>query len=247
MIERVVLLHGFTQTGASWSPLRHAFAARHIEVVAPDLPGHGERADVRADLWASARLALADGGAAAYAGYSMGGRVALHAALLRPDLVDRLVLVGATAGIDDEAERDARAQADDDLAASIERDGVDAFLDRWLAGPLFASLDDEQAGLEHRSRDGAGLASSLRLAGTGTMTPLWDRLGEIKCPVLCVAGQRDSKFRDLAERMAAAWGGPAAVAVIDGAGHACHLEHPAAFLAAVLPFLADHESHSASE
>lgn len=247
MTERVVLLHGFTQTGASWSPLRHAFAARRLEVIAPDLPGHGERVDVTADLWSSARLALADGGAGTYVGYSMGGRVALHAALLRPDLVERLILIAATAGIEDEEEREARAVADDALAATIESDGVTAFLDRWLSGPLFASLPPERAGRESRATDGDGLASSLRHAGTGTMTPLWDRLAEIEIPALFVVGENDAKFRGLAEKLAERWGGPCRVAVIGGAGHACHLEQPAEFLAVAVPFLSDQDLHSATE
>ncbi len=48
------------------------------------------------------------GGRATYVGYSMGGRLCLHLAVARPELVERLVLVSATAGIDDRGERAAR-------------------------------------------------------------------------------------------------------------------------------------------
>jgi 2-succinyl-6-hydroxy-2,4-cyclohexadiene-1-carboxylate synthase len=55
------------------------------------------------------------------------------------------------------------------------------------------------------------------------MTPLWDRLGELAMPVTLVAGERDEKFRAVAERMAGLI--PAArVVVAPGAGHAVHLE-----------------------
>ena len=255
MPGRVTLLHGFTQTGRSWRPLTTGLRAAGFELCAPDLPGHGERSDVRADLWASARLALADGGQSAYLGYSMGGRVALHAALLRPDLVERLILVGATAGIEDEAERDARRRADDALAATIEAEaasgaGLDAFIDRWLAGPLFATLAPEAAGRDERvaTNTAEGLASSLRLAGTGAMEPLWDRLGELGqlgLPVLVVAGALDEKFLALGRRLVDAIGASATLEVIPGAGHACHLEQPAAFLAAAVPFLHDRARPSA--
>lgn len=255
MPGRVTLLHGFTQTGRSWRPLTTGLRAAGFELCTPDLPGHGSRTDVRADLWAAARLALADGGQSAYVGYSMGGRVALHAALLRPDLVERLVLVGATAGIEDEAARDERRRADEALAASIERDaadgaGLDRFIDRWLAGPLFATLPPEAAGRDERvaSNTAEGLASSLRLAGTGTMEPLWGRLGELgrlELPVLVVAGALDEKFLALGQRLVDAIGARATLAVVPGAGHACHLEQPAAFLAAVVPFLHDRASPSA--
>ena len=90
------------------------------------------------------------------------------------------MLLGATGGIDDEGERTARRAADDALAASIEADGVAAFVDRWLAQPLFAGVPDDPADrADRRANTAAGLASSLRLAGTGTQVPVWDRLPEL--------------------------------------------------------------------
>ena len=161
----------------------------------------------------------------------MGGRLALHLALARPDLVQGLVLIGATAGIEDQPERAARRAADEQLAAELERDGVALFLERWLAQPLFASLPPEAAGLDDRLRNtAAGLASSLRLAGTGTQQPLWDQLAELSMPVLVVAGERDDKFSAVGSRIAEAIGPNATFALVPGAGHACHLEQPDEFL-----------------
>ena len=196
-----------------------------------DAPGHGRSSDLAADLPTGAALLGQVGGKAAYVGYSMGGRLALHLALARPDLVGGLVLIGATAGIEDAAERATRRAADDTLAAELERDGLDVFLERWLAQPLFASLPTEAADLEDRRRNtAAGLASSLRLAGTGTQAPLWDRLDALTMPVLVLAGERDEKFAAIGRRMADAIGASATFAVVPGAGHACHLEQPDEFL-----------------
>jgi 2-succinyl-6-hydroxy-2,4-cyclohexadiene-1-carboxylate synthase len=168
----------------------------------------------------------------------MGGRLTLHLALERPALVERVVLVGATGGLDREEERAARRQADDALAADLERDGLDAFLERWLANPLFATLPRDAAALEDRKENTVeGLADSLRRTGTGTQRPLWDDLARLGMPALLVAGERDEKFTALAHRLADGWGGPARVVVIEDAGHACHLEQPDAFLDAVEPFL----------
>ncbi|HEX6785940.1 MAG TPA: alpha/beta fold hydrolase, partial [Acidimicrobiales bacterium] len=104
---RVVLVHGFTQTGRSWAPIA-ADLGRDHEVVLVDAPGHGGSSAGRADLTEGAALLGAAGGRATYVGYSMGGRLALHLALDHPDHVDALVLLGATAGIEDEEERAAR-------------------------------------------------------------------------------------------------------------------------------------------
>src|SRR5260221_8315950 len=120
----------------------------------------------------------------------MGGRISLHAALAHPDLVTGLVLVGATAGIEDQGGRATRRLEDEARAAELERDGVAAFLDHWLTTPLLASVPREAAGVEDRLRNTAGgLASSLRLAGTGAQDPLWGRLSELAMPVLCLAGE----------------------------------------------------------
>jgi 2-succinyl-6-hydroxy-2,4-cyclohexadiene-1-carboxylate synthase len=236
---RVVLVHGFTQTGRSWGVIAAGLSRAH-EVVLVDAPGHGRSADVRAGLWEGARLIGDAGGRGDYVGYSMGGRFCLHLALDRAELVERLVLVGATAGIEDSHERSERRKAESEWAALVEDEGVGRFLDRWLAGPLFSHLTDEQAGRDARLENTAeGLASSLRLAGTGTQEPLWDRLPELTMPVLLVVGERDEKFRTIAERMASAIGPNAGVDVVTNAGHAVHLERPDAFTNVVSAFL-DH-------
>ena len=234
---RLVLVHGFTQTGRCWGPVLPALAATH-QVVAVDAPGHGRSASYRAGLWESARLLGEVGGEGAWLGYSMGGRMVMHLALAAPYLVRRLVLVSTTAGIADPAARDARRRDDEALAAAVERDGVEAFLERWLAQPLFAGLPRDAADLDaRRANTAAGLAASLRLAGTGVQEPLWDRLARLTMPVLVVAGERDARFADLGRRLVAAIGPSATLAVVPGAGHAVHLEQPEAFLAAVEPFL----------
>lgn len=233
----VVLVHGFTQTARSWERIATDLVGHH-RVISVDAPGHGGSADVRADLWAGAQLLAGVGGPAAYVGYSMGARLCLHLALAEPPLVRCLVLLGATAGLDDPADRVARRVADDSLAHSLEIDGLEPFLERWLGQPLFAGLSAEAAGLDaRRANTVEGLASSLRLAGTGTQEPLWSRLPELDMPVLVVAGERDSKFRALGERLTDSIGSNARLATVAGAGHAAHLEAPERFLDIVRPFI----------
>lgn len=236
---RLVLVHGFTQTGQCWGPVGAALAEDH-EVVRVDAPGHGRSADVRADLPATADL-LAGLGPATYLGYSMGGRMCLETALRHPEAVEALVLVSATAGIEDDGERSARRASDEALATRLEAEGVDAFVDHWLSLPLFAGLPPAgRFDAERRTNTAAGLASSLRLAGTGTQVPSWNRLGDLSMPVLVVAGADDAKFTALAHRLVESIGANATLAVLPGAGHTTHLEAPDAFLATVLPWLAAH-------
>ena len=239
--ERVVLVHGFTQTLASMEPLAARLRDRY-QVVRVDLPGHGGSPAPRSSFEDAAAALGEAGGRAAYLGYSLGGRLCLRLALDRPDLVRALILVGASPGLDDPAERAARRASDAELAAEIERAGVERFLDRWLAQPLFATLPAERAGRADRlTNEAANLAESLRRHGTGAQQPLWDRLPTLRAPVLLLAGAADAKFSALAGRMAAAIGPTARVALLPGAGHAAHLERPDETATLVREFLAGAE------
>lgn len=240
MPSAVLLLHGFTHTGASWDPVVTALGERY-RAIAPDIRGHGSASDARpvtldavlADLESIApeRFTLV--------GYSMGGRIALHLALALQARdrggrhrdaarVQRLILIGASPGIADPAERKQRRESDDALAAEIERSSIEEFAKRWAATPLLAGLPADVAARVHKDRlrsTPAGLARALRGLGTGVLPPLWDRLGKLAIAVTLVVGERDQKFRTTAARMAQRI--PAArVVVVPGTGHAVHLEAP---------------------
>lgn len=223
---RLVFVHGFTQTSESWKPIATRLARGGYESIVVDAPGHGGSGDVRVDLGTAAEMLTMMCGPAVYIGYSMGGRLCLHAATMFARDVRGLVLVGATPGIADEVERDTRRAADDQLADHIERVGVEAFLDEWLAQPLFAGLVVDGAQRADRLRNSAaGLASSLRLSGTGAQASLWPRLEAATMPILAVAGERDQKYFGIGREMADA--APAArFEMIPGAGHAAHLQDP---------------------
>jgi 2-succinyl-6-hydroxy-2,4-cyclohexadiene-1-carboxylate synthase len=229
MAPTIVLLHGFTHTGASWERVQTALGERY-RALGPDIRGHGSACDRR-----PVTLAAVIGDIAALAperftlaGYSMGGRIALHVALALPARVQRLILIGASPGIADPAERSARRRADERLAERIEDSSVDQFARRWATTPVLAGQPPDVAAAVHadRLRSAAeGLARALRGLGTGALPSLWGRLGELGMPVALVAGERDQKFSAIAELMAAEIE-LAEVSIIPGAGHAAHLEAP---------------------
>ena len=235
----VVAVHGFTQTRRSWAPVTERLSPHHRFTLV-DAPGHGGSGEVRADLWRGGELLAQAGGRAAYLGYSMGARLCLHLALRRPDLATTLILVGGHPGIVDPVERERRHGDDDALAGRVETEGVGRFVDWWLDQPLFSTLSITDADRAERATNtAAGLASSLRLAGTGRQEPLWDRLPGLAMPTLIVAGELDVKFANLGREAARAIGSNAQLVLIPGAGHACHLERPDAFCLVVADFLAD--------
>ena len=164
-------------------------------------------------------------------GYSMGGRVALALAAEHPARVASLTLLAASPGIAERSEREERRRSDEALARSIEDDGLAAFVDRWMAHPLFAPQARLGHGHLRRARGGRlrgsarGYAASLRGMGQGAQPSLWESLPEIRVPTLLVAGALDEKYTRLAHRMAEAM--PAArVEIVPEAGHAVHVEAP---------------------
>jgi 2-succinyl-6-hydroxy-2,4-cyclohexadiene-1-carboxylate synthase len=245
--RRVVLVHGFTQSKSSWNLIAEQLG-KLCEVVAIDLPDHGDSSEIHASsLEEAAGLVGRSGGRASYVGYSLGGRVCLTLALGRPELIDSLVLVGATPGIVADSDRAARVTADNALADRLDPPGapgsgldLDDFLSEWLAGPLFAHLTSDQADLDSRKvNTSAGLARSLRTTGTGTQIPSHDRLHELSMPVLLVAGANDARFSTIAREMKTAIGLNASTSFIEDAGHAAPFEQPREFAAVVARFLAE--------
>ncbi len=229
MAPAVVLLHGFTHTGASWDSVVAALGERY-RAMAPDIRGHGSSSDTEPVTLEAviADVAALDPNGFTLVGYSMGGRLALHVALAHPDRVRGLVLIGASPGIADPREREARRRADDRLAKEIERSTIDEFARRWAETPVLAGQAPGVAAAAHADRlrnTTAGLARALRALGTGALAPVWDRLGELGVPVTLIVGERDQKFRGIAEEMEAGMSG-AEIVVVPGAGHAVHLEVP---------------------
>ncbi|HTK15220.1 MAG TPA: alpha/beta fold hydrolase [Acidimicrobiia bacterium] len=229
---RVVLIPGFTQTARSW-----AGAAGVV----------GETCDVRAldvpeptTFVATAAAIGTAGGRAIYAGYSMGGRLCLRLAIDRPELVRGLVLVSASPGIADDRERAARVEADEARAESIERDGVEAFLSRWLAQPMFATVPADAPGLSDRRRlTVAYLAASLRRLGAGAMEPMWNDLPTLTMPVLLVTGTLDDKYTTIARAMLERMHPGVEHVQLQG-GHALPLEQPAVLAGLISAFAAEH-------
>jgi 2-succinyl-6-hydroxy-2,4-cyclohexadiene-1-carboxylate synthase len=230
--EDVVLLHGFSGTHRAWDGVVAHLSPERYRPLGLDLPGHGVYADAERPITfagcvahvltrAPARFALC--------GYSLGGRVALHLALAAPARVTRLVLVSTMAGIEDTAERAERSAADHRLADELERVPFEGFIERWRTQPLFAGDPSEIGRLaredQRRNRPDA-LAAVLRGIGSGEMSPLWGRLGELTMPVTVLVGDRDAKFRGLGQRMVDLL--PHAELVLAPGGHGLPLENPAA-------------------
>lgn len=240
-----VALHGFAGRGSDWAILRDRLKGHAW--LAPDFPGHGPEPSGEADL--EAHLATIDRALGFFSeppvllGYSMGGRVALHAALATPERFSALVLIGASPGLQTETERVARRESDAALAGRILNSDIREFLTGWDASPLLAGRAAMPEPWKTRSFEArakntpAGLAASLAGVGTGALPSLWEKLGGIEIPVLLITGANDEKFTDIARRMAEKIPG-ATHAIVPDAGHAAHQEQSEGVAAVVAGWLA---------
>ncbi len=244
------MLHGFTGSAETWDAIRSQLDSQ-FRIIAVDLPGHGRSsAPVDPSRYSLDRFAgdlshvldAFDIERASVFGYSMGGRAALRFAIAHDDRVSSLILESTSSGIHDDLARKQRVDADETLAALIERDGVEAFVARWESLPMWTSQsalgDSGRAGLRSQrlANSATGLANSLRGAGAGADAPALGRAAGITAPTLILAGQFDTQYVEHGKRLAAAIP-DARLEIIPNAGHAIHLEQPDAVIREITAFL----------
>ena len=234
----VLLLHAGIADRRMWAAQVEALAAAGHRVVAPDLPGFGdaplEPGTIAYVDWAASQL----DGPGRVVGCSFGGRVALELAVARPDLVDRLVLVGAGLGSWKWSESAQAGFAEEEEA--LERGDLAAAAAQqarmWLADDAAPEVRELTEAMTFRSYE-------QQLPVEGQVRAVWpersadSRLGEIGARTLVVVGSEDvDDVKVVAERLAAEI--PAAtLETIEGAGHLPSLERPDELNRLLLDFL----------
>ena len=217
MAVPVLFIPGFMQPASAWAPV-----ADQLEPPVTLLDHREHSFEGRLEEIAAA------GSRAVLVGYSLGGRLALRAALREPGRYAGLITVGATAGIDEAGRRAARAQADDRLASWIEAAPMDDIVALWERQPLFADQSEALVEAQRAGRlaqDPADLARLLRTAGQGVLDPVWHELLTFELPVLAIAGDRDDGYSSAALKIADT--APSARAkIVENAGHAPQLQQP---------------------
>ena len=241
----IVFLHGFLGAGLDWGEIAAPLAEDYF-CVCPDLPGHG--GNITRDFDAQLRIpqlalelralcAALSLNAPIVVGYSLGGRVALAAAVQHPEIMQALMLESTSAGLDTEAERQARAATDDARAAVLLADGIAAFMRTWYAAPLFESLQMRPQLLAklqaaRMCNDARWMSKVVSELSPGRAASVWAELPSVRLRTLLLAGALDVRYTESAKRMCAAMPNAVCTVVAD-AGHNVHWEQPTAYIQAL--------------
>lgn len=233
-------LHGAVGAASDWRGLAGKLAGHGMSTRAVDLwrflecesvpmPEFGKRlnADAAGEVPRAMRRVLI--------GYSMGGRLALHA-LLEGGPWDAAVIISANPGIRDAHEAAARRSSDTVWATQALTLSWADFIAKWNAQSLLggAMRDEREDGkLIQRRRE---IARSFIDWSVGSQQPLWDRLEEIRIPVLWIAGENDVKFSEIASE-AAKLSERFEVALAPGSGHRVPWENEAWLAEMILSFV----------
>lgn len=230
-------LHGFLGASSDWKPFEAQWTAasgsrmRALDFF--DKPLAGETPSQWAAKFVRAVKKVDDG--PVVIGYSLGGRLALHALLAEPELFRGAVIVSSGLGVEGEEARQERRVRDDWWAARFESEPWDVVTRDWNAQPVFGGAD-LPAERDEMEFDRDALATALRWWSPAVQKPLAPVLWRVTTPVLWVAGARDQTY--VAEAGRAAEALPhCALWIAPGAGHRVPWEAPEAFGERVAEFL----------
>ena len=235
----LVFLHGFSGDCHEWLTVGQAFGAYSRLYI--DLPGHGGSANIAANSLAEVGY-LVEKTLNSYnilkywlVGYSLGGRVAMYFACQPREGLCGLVVEGGHPGLTDENQRLLRRHGDAAWAERFRREPLTQVFADWYQQPVFASLDAAQraALIALRSRNNGGaLAAMLQASSLAEQPDLREPLRAREFPFHYLCGERDGKFRAIADELSAI------THVINHAGHNAHRENPDAVVACLAQFLA---------
>jgi pimeloyl-[acyl-carrier protein] methyl ester esterase len=237
------MLHGWGLHSGLFHPLIKALA-QHYTLHLVDLPGHGRSGMIEGNytLGAIAQAVIESVPPdASWLGWSLGGRVAIQAAVNR-HAISKLILVGSNpCFVQREGWPHAMPESELQQFADVLQHDYKQTLLRFLAVQSRGSERGREELRELRSElfahgepDAAALAGGLEILRSVDLRPL---LAAIKQPALVLTGSRDTLAPLAAAEYMAAQLPQGELRVIEGAGHAPFISHPTAFIAAIEAFL----------
>lgn len=229
----IYALHGAVGMAADWKPFAEQMKSKGVPVARVDLWGYLACCPMPISTFGSAFNKEVHAKAPVILGYSMGGRLALHALLDDPEKWSKAIIVSAHTGIN-KSERVPRQAVDAAWAAKALKGEWNEFLAEWNSQGVLAGIKMPDRRCLKSRRE--AVARSFMDWTVGVQDDLLPQLEKVKCPVLWVVGERDKKFLAVAEE-AVAKIPLVKLVVIPNCGHRVPWEKSEEFGTAVSDFL----------
>lgn len=235
---KIFCIHGNFQTSKVWQSLEDRLKAEisDLEVVAEDLYAEQFAGfDDWTEDFCNRVESEANGEKSILLGYSLGGRLALHACVHQPDLWQVVVVAGADPGLGSEEDKRFQLERDRNWAERLKSEPLEKLADEWDEQPVFCGLKN-QAPRNLGEMDSCKLSQQFEIFSKGVQQNLVPKLAELKSPpVLFVSGEKDQKYQKIGEKLSKSSSVITAQVVAD-AGHRVPWENPEAFVKILIDF-----------
>ena len=235
---KIFCIHGNFQTAKVWQPLEERMKARFsdLEMITEDLCARQFQSfDDWTEDFCGRVDAQANGEKSILLGYSLGGRLALHACLSRSDLWKSAIVIGADPGLESEEEKRLQLDRDRNWAERLKREPLEKLVNEWDAQSVFCGIGNQaprNLGEMHPDR----ISHQFEVFSKGIQQNLVPKLAELKKPpVLFVSGEKDHKYQGIGEKLAKS-SSVFRAEVIANAGHRVPWENPESFVQVLIDF-----------
>ena len=237
-MTKLFCIHGNFQTPSVWKPLEENLKVRNVnlDVIPVNLENYSfDGFDRWVDDFCNSVETQACREKSFLLGYSLGGRLALHACLSRPDLWKTAILVGADPGLESEEDKKLQLDRDRKWAERLKREPLEKLVDEWDAQSVFCGIGN-QAPRNLGEMNPDRLSQQFEVFSKGIQQNLAPELAELKnLPILFVSGEKDHKYQGIGEKLAKS-SSVFRAEVIANAGHRVPWENPESFVQVLIDF-----------
>ena len=235
---KIFCIHGNFQTAKVWQPLEERMKAgfSDLEMITEELCAKEFQSfDDWTEDFCGRVDAHANGEKSILLGYSLGGRLALHACLSRSDLWKSAIVIGADPGLESEEDKKLQLHRDRDWAERLKREPLQKVVDEWDAQSVFCGFENQAPrNLDEMNPD--RLSHQFEVFSKGIQQNLVPKLAELKnLQILFVSGEKDCRYQGIGEKLAKS-SSVFRAEVIANAGHRVPWENPESFVQVLIDF-----------
>lgn len=185
----IYALHGFLGNGKDWD----GFFSQQI-----NMPNLFEQSTSPFWDWAKTFNGSIKSPQNVLVGYSMGGRLALHALIQNPSLWKSAVIISSNPGIENQNDRIERLKADGEWSRRFLQEPWEPLMEAWNRQPIFAGVPIHR---DEKDFSRSSLAAAMTTWSVGNQDFLKPQIEALDIPILWIVGEQDLKYVQIAKNM----------------------------------------------